>query len=82
MSEQNSSLGGGILLGMRIRRIVFTALVVATGVLGWREPSHGIGWQVQTVAKALPPQVRQVEGKITGYYSQFGEAAKAMAPPR
>jgi hypothetical protein len=67
---------------MRVRRIVFTALVVMTGMLGWREPRHGIGYDVRTVARSLPPQVREVEGKITGYYNQFGEAAKAMAPPR
>lgn len=67
---------------MRIRRIVFTAVVVATAVAGWREPRHGVGWKVQSVAKSLPPQVREVEVKITGYYNQFGEAAKAMAPPK
>ena len=66
---------------MWVRRIVFTALVVATGVAGWREPRNGVGWELQSVAKSLPPQVRQVEVKITGYYNQFGEAAKAMAPP-
>jgi len=62
-----------------MRRMLFGATLALCAVAAWHEPSHALGYRLQTLAGTLPAQVQITAQHLATIYDQFGDAGKALA---